>query len=451
MIKSLYFRMICVFLGSVLVSLIISFSITSGLYRDQLIELAQDGLISNGKTIIQAYKESVPNNRDVLIRGMSSSPFYSINLFDKTGSSLAETNSHSENTPRISADQLQTVLKGGVYQRAPEKSFAHIRVGLPFVIEGEPYALFMSLNIDSLGNMMGGLFKTQLLIVLLFGSLFILLSVRYIVRPIQHLTRATHKMAKGDFSIHLNTKRKDELGQLTTSFNQMAHELGMLEKNRRQFVSDVSHEIQSPLTSIKGFTQALKNKKMDEASRVRLLNIIEEESNRLSRLSADLLQLSSLEYEHFQLNIRKFRLDEQIRNVLISFEPQWSSKYLEIEIELKEIFITADEDKLVQVWSNLIGNSIKFTEEYGRIEVKGGENTQGIEISITDTGQGIKEEEINNIFKPFYKVDESRDRTIGGNGIGLSIVKRIIDLHQGDIIVQSRNREGTTFTVFFPY
>jgi signal transduction histidine kinase len=451
MIKSLYFRMICIFLGSVLASLMIGFFITNRLYIDKMITLAQDGLIDNGKTIIRAYKESEPSNREILISGMSSLPIYSIRLYDKDGSPIPEKSIHSENMLHVGDGQLQSVLSGAVYKGGPEHGFKQMGIGLPFVLDGEPYALFISLDFDSFGNSVGGLFKTQLLIVLLFGSFFIVLSVRYIVRPIQHLTKATRKMAKGDFSIHLNTRRKDELGQLTTSFNQMAQELGMLETNRRQFVSDVSHEIQSPLTSIIGFTQALKNKKMDEESRLRLLNIIEEESNRLSRLSEDLLQLSSLEYEHYQLNVRKYRLDEQIRNVMIALEPQWASKHLEIELELKEIFITADEDKLVQVWANLIGNSIKFTGENGKIQITEQENARGIEISIRDNGQGIREEDIDNLFKPFYKVDKSRDRTVNGNGIGLSIVKRIMDLHEGEIVVESRNGEGSTFTVFFPH
>ncbi|RIE01701.1 sensor histidine kinase [Cohnella faecalis] len=323
-------------------------------------------------------------------------------------------------------------------------------LGLPFKINGKPFALFITPEFGELGSFIGSWLRNQLLIVLLFGSLFIVVSARYIVRPLQHLTAATRKMAKGDFSFRLTTKRKDEIGQLTTSFNRMAHELGMLENSRRQFVSDVSHEIQSPLTSIKGFTHALIHKKMDEASRVRLLGIIEDETNRLSRLSEDLLQLSSLEYEHLQLNVSNYRLDEQIRNVIIASEPQWSFKNLAIELESAEVLIMADQGKLNQLWTNLIGNAIKFTEERGSVRVTIREDNHGIKVLITDSGQGIPEEEIGNIFKPFYKVDKSRDRAISGNGIGLSIVKRIVDLHQGDIQVTSRVGEGTTISVHLP-
>lgn len=224
----------------------------------------------------------------------------------------------------------------------------------------------------------------------------------------------------------------------------------MLEKTRQQFVSNVSHEIQSPLTSIKGFTQALIHKKMDEESRNRLLTIIAEESDRLSRLSTDLLQLSSLEYEHLTLQKREYRLDEQLRKVVIAYEPQWMSKDLRIDLELDELRIMGDEDKLIQVWNNLLSNSIKFTDPGGFIRMEAKMNRDRITVSIADSGQGIPEEEWTHIFKPFYKVDKSRTRKVAGSGIGLSIVRRVIDLHDGDIQASSQPGQGTTFTVSLP-
>jgi len=175
----------------------------------------------------------------------------------------------------------------------------------------------------------------------------------------------------------------------------------------------------------------------------------------LSRLGEDLLQLSSLEYENLSLNKREFRLDEQIRKVIIALETQWSSKEMEVELELTEIPITADEDKLYQLWTNLLSNSIKYTSVRGKILVRVSGVNGGIEITITDNGQGIPGEEISSIFKPFYKVDKSRERTkngdsIGGNGIGLSIVKRIVDLHQGNIQVTSQIGKWTTVRVLLP-
>lgn len=257
-------------------------------------------------------------------------------------------------------------------------------------------------------------------------------------------------MAKGDFSIRLATKRKDEIGELTASFNQMAQELDSLERVRRQFVSDVSHEIQSPLTSIKGFTMALKQKKLDEESRLRLLTIIEEESDRLSRLTQDLLKLSSLEHDQIQPNMSQYRLDEQLKDVMIASEPLWSTKSIKLELDLEPVIISADEDKLSQLWTNLLSNAIKFTGAGSVIAISLAASQHSVTVSVADSGVGIPEEELQHIFKPFYKIDQARERTVGGNGIGLSIVKRIVELHAGEIRVESTMAKGTTMTVVLP-
>lgn len=449
MIKSLYMRMILIFIGSITISMILGFAVYAKYYTEHLREYIQENVIASGQTIIEAYEQSSPENLDALMDGMTALPIYSIRLFDKNGKPLHEAGFRRGKAVHVDPDQVRHVLQGRVYKDDIGHGFERMLIGLPFEIKGEPYALFVTPEFFGFGKLLAGFFKKQLIVVLVIGSLFIAVSARFIVRPLQHLTKATRRMAKGDFSIRVKTMRKDEIGQLTASFNQMAHELGMLEQIRRQFVSDVSHEIQSPLTAIKGFTQALMHKKLDEPSRLRLLGIIEEESNRLSRLSENLLQLSSLEYDQLQLNLRLYRLDEQIRKVIIACEPQWSSKQLNIELDLEEIHITADEDKLNQLWTNLIGNSIKFTEARGTITIKAEQSGRGVRVTIADSGIGIAEEELVHIFKPFYKVDKSRTRKINGSGIGLSIVKRIVDLHQGDIQVESREGEGTTFIVIF--
>nr|WP_269846967.1 HAMP domain-containing sensor histidine kinase [Paenibacillus sonchi] len=270
------------------------------------------------------------------------------------------------------------------------------------------------------------------------------------VRPLRKLTHATQKMARGDFNVGLSTKRRDEIGQLTLSFNTMAAELGKLDMLRRRFVSDVSHEIQSPLTSIKGYTRVLKIKSMDEKTRMQMLDIIDEESDRLSRLCDDLLELTSLEHEHAKPVPQKFRLDEQLRKAVIRLEPQWSARNLDMQLMLEPITVVADEDRMNQVWNNLLGNCIKFTADHGKIMVESFKKSECAIVRMTDNGIGIPEEEISQIFKPFYKVDTARKRNISGNGIGLSIVKRIVDLHHGKIEVSSRLGSGTSFSITLP-
>ncbi len=450
MIKSLYVRVVITFIGTVIVSMLLGFYLNGVIFTDQIRTYVVDSMTQTGKKIIQAYAQAYPDSTDTMLQGLSAFPNYSIRLFGGDGGLLYETTLSSGQPPEISPEAIERVLQGGVLNTDDGRDVNNPMVGLPFSVEEGRYALFIAMNYDEVGSILGRILRNELFIILLIGSLLIAIAARYVVRPLQRLTRATRMMAKGDFNVRLQSKRKDEIGQLTESFNRMARELGALETTRRQFVSDVSHEIQSPLTSIKGFTQALMHKRMDEDSRMRLLGIIAEESNRLSRLSEDLLQLSALEYEHLKLSVSRYRLDEQLRDVVIALEPQWSSKSLDISLDADETPLSADRDKLNQLWMNLLGNAVKFTEAGGRVSIEIKDAGEFVTTTISDSGQGIPEDELGHIFKPFYKVDKARERSVQGNGIGLSIVKRIVDLHGGDIQVSSRLGVGTTISVRLP-
>ncbi|MBY9079342.1 HAMP domain-containing histidine kinase [Paenibacillus sp. HN-1] len=447
MIKSLYVRIILIFIGAVFLSLIPTFYLVTHFYAENVQSVIMQNMIDGGRKIIQSYAASPPDVEDKLIEGVNALPSYDILIFDQNGILLHNEDPKVIKKLRINNEKLKKVLDGNIYRSLEEHSHPLI-AGLPFQIDGKPFALFLAPEVQ--GVPFAAILRTALLLVLLFGSLFILVAARFLVRPLQLLTKATRSMAKGNFNVRLNIRSKDEIGELAKSFNRMAYDLGNLESMRRQFVSDVSHEIQSPLTSIKGFTQAIRYKKMDDSTRQDMLEIIEEETNRLSRLSSDLLQLSTLEYEYLSLDISTYRLDEQLRHIIMASEPQWSVKNLNIELESKEIIVQADKDKLNQLWTNLVSNAIKFSRTGGNIRITAIRNDEAIRVSIADSGPGIPEEEIEHIFKPFYKVDKSRDRSDAGNGIGLSIVKRIVHLHGGNIEVSSRISEGSIMTVVLP-
>jgi signal transduction histidine kinase len=163
-----------------------------------------------------------------------------------------------------------------------------------------------------------------------------------------------------------------------------------------------------------------------------------------------LLKLAALESEHANFEPKTYRLDKQIRNLILACEPQWTDKGLDMDISLEELEITADEDLLSQVWINLIHNSIKFTPQGGRVQIDLRRQDDDIEFRITDTGVGISEEDRPRIFERFYKADKSRTRSNGGSGLGLSIAKKIVEMHKGGINVESRLGAGTTFTVSLP-
>lgn len=263
------------------------------------------------------------------------------------------------------------------------------------------------------------------------------------------IIKAQKKIAEGDYNINLN-KNTEELGpysELVESVNNMASELSKMEKMRQEFISNVSHEIQSPLTSIRGFAQALRNDKLSSDKRLHYLNIIEAEGMRLSKLSDNLLRLASLESDTIKFEARSYRVDKQIRHIILSCEPQWLNKNINMDVSLEEVEIKADEDMMSQVFINLINNSIKFTPEGGSVRINLHNQGNILEFKISDTGIGIAEEDQSRIFERFFKGDKSRSPSIKGSGLGLSIVKKIVDMHQGTILVQSKLGTGTTFIV----
>lgn len=267
----------------------------------------------------------------------------------------------------------------------------------------------------------------------------------------QPIIQALERIAKGDFSIRLDEQYEDGiLSNLVTSVNKMALELGQVENMRQEFISNVSHEIQSPLTSIRGFARALEDDSLSAEQRHHYLSIIAAESTRLSRLADDLLKLASLEAEQVKFEPKPYRLDKQLRSLVLTCEPQWSAKDIAPQVTLKELTITADEDLLSQVWLNLLHNAIKFTPEGGALRIDLRQRGEGVEVSIADSGIGISPEQRVHIFERFYKADKSRTGATGGSGLGLSIVKRIVELHAGQVDVQSTPGAGTTFTVSLP-
>ncbi len=319
-------------------------------------------------------------------------------------------------------------------------------VGVPFERDGVHYALFARPAADHFVSQFNRWMFLVLFVMLLIGVLLFLFAARLIARPIAKLSDATRRVAKGDYDVRVQLKRKDEIGQLGDNFNLMTSRLSKIEAMRQEFVSNVSHEIQTPITSIRGFAVALKDKATGE--QLKHLNIIEKESERLSKLSSNLLKLASLDV--VKLNTKKFRLDEQIRMAVVSCGPMWMNKQIELSADLDKIELIGDEDLLTQVWMNLLSNAIKFTPEQGNIYIALTEDPQWIKASVQDTGSGIQPEHVEHIFERFYKADSSRTSAVGGNGLGLSIVQKILALHGGHIEAQSEIGKGTTMTVYLP-
>jgi two-component system, OmpR family, phosphate regulon sensor histidine kinase PhoR len=265
---------------------------------------------------------------------------------------------------------------------------------------------------------------------------------------------ALEQITSGNFDILIDANpsiNHKTINDLTTSINKMAKELKSMEMMRIEFVSNVSHEIQSPLTSIKGFTILLKDENLSNEEKVTYLEIIEMESNRLSKLTENLLRLSALDSKSKALEFSFYSLDQQIKNIILFMEPQWQKKSISFNLDCHLTQITGDKDLLSQVWINLISNAIKFSSNNDEISITiltAIKNT--IKVTVKDNGIGINVEDQRYIFNRFFMANKSRKRDLGGNGLGLSISKKIVDMHHGNITVHSKLNEGTTFIVSLP-
>ncbi|MFC0524367.1 sensor histidine kinase [Pontibacillus salicampi] len=444
--KSLYVQIVLTFLGAIVISLLVTFLISGRIHAIQVADRIHDRMEKVGKEFVQLYKGTDDLDVDSYLDAMSSLS-YDVLLY-KTGEEQA-VYEHPGSSWELSATEVQKVLDGGVVRNyhLPPRSV----LGLPFEKGGEQFAFFIKPDFkfffEDFRKVIIILFST----VLVLGSAIFLITTRWTIKPIKELTQLTQTVGKGNFNVSVSSKRNDELGDLTKSFNQMVHGLGELEQMRHQFVSNVSHEIQSPLTSIQGFAKAIKDDVItDDEERKEYLAIIEHESRRLSSLSQNLLKLASLDSDHPPFHPETYQMDEQLRRVVAALEPQWNAKGLNMNLDLESVVYYGDQDQMEQVWINLLTNAIRYSPADGTVSIVTHFVGDEVTVSIIDSGEGIPEEEQGRIFERFYKVDKARSRNAGGNGLGLSIAKKIVLLHRGYITVESQQGKGAVFRVTLP-
>ncbi|MCW3490660.1 HAMP domain-containing sensor histidine kinase [Dethiobacter alkaliphilus] len=316
-----------------------------------------------------------------------------------------------------------------------------------FMVDGEVVQIRLQPH-NTVFRIAGSRVAFTLLSSVLIAALLIILLIKRVVRPVVKLSGATQEVAKGNFDVKIEYKSDDEIGQLTENFNRMTRELKNIEYLRKDFVTNVSHEFKTPIASIQGFARLLQQGELSETERQEYTEIIVNETKRLSNLSANILKLSKLENQEFVEKQTAFSLDEQIRKSILLLEHLWTEKNIEFDIELEKVTYHGDEELLEQVWLNLLGNAIKFSHQDSKIFVSLEQNTSSIKVQIIDYGIGISEDAMSRIFEKFYQGDKTRLNE--GNGLGLPLVKRILDLFDGKIRVESKPQQGSTFTVELP-
>ncbi len=280
------------------------------------------------------------------------------------------------------------------------------------------------------------------------GIIALLLNHR-ILRPIRNLGSAMNRVAGGDFKLRIDsTSRSGDIQQLYKDFNVMVSELEKTEVLQSDFVSNVSHEFKTPINAIEGYAMLLQDRDLTEGERADCAQRILDSAGRLSALVSNILLLSKLEQQTASVEKSPFRLDEQIRQVMVELEPLWGPKELELELELPPLRYEGSESLLYHVWSNLLSNAVKFSPQGGALTVTLAEDEGTVVFSVTDRGPGMSADVQRHIFDKFYQGDPSRRQE--GNGLGLSLARRITELCGGGIAVSSAPGRGSTFEVTLP-
>ena len=315
-----------------------------------------------------------------------------------------------------------------------------------YVILQEMEGFPMALKIIA---MMGQILFSAFCIYIGFGFA----NYNFYVKPMRTIAQAARKVAQGDFSVQIDDGhadgQKDEFSVIAEDFNIMVRELAGMEAMRNDFISNVSHKLKTPLAVIQSSAMSLRDASLAEEQRAEHREVILSAFERLNGLVTNILKLNKLENQEIFPAAQTYALDEQLRQAVLSFEPLWDKKGLELDIDLDEVELTSDAELLDIVWNNLISNAVKFSKPDGLLRVALRREDGQAVVQIQDSGCGMDAETQAHIFEKFYQGDASRSAQ--GNGLGLALVKRVLDITGGRITVESAPGEGALFTVRLPF
>ncbi len=324
-------------------------------------------------------------------------------------------------------------------------------IGVPLRYKGETFALFLRPDIKLHFNEMRILFAWLLGLTILFSLIFEIILAKYLIQPLSALNKATKKIRDGNFRAPVHIKRKDEIGELARSFQEMSQQLAKLDQMRNEFIANVTHDFQSPLANMKGYTEMLASPNLSKIEQAEYTKIIRDEATRLSNLTSQLLLLSSLnQFSPSKLQRTVFSISEQIKSLVKKYQFQLFEKDISLQYSLSGTMVSGHADFLFSVWDNLLSNAIKYNKHGGSIVITMNDHDEEVEVKLTDTGIGVTEEQRRKLFERFYRADASRTKEISGTGLGLAIVLQIVQLHEGKLKIESEKGKGTSVIVTLP-
>lgn len=464
--KTLYGRMFGIFFLALTVLFVMIIIFGSYSVRKFCITDAYDSLYESGEHMTALYERTYAseNAGELLaeaVDSVSSLEDSIVDIYDKYGANWFHKETVSEPISEAALEQNRTALMDASsgYNENYITSYdanlystpiVSIRLAI-FAEEEQKGHILITKRLDNYERIMRIFYKRLLLSAaasLLVGTALYLIYYRRIKQDCDMINYAARSFARGDFKARIKIRSDDDVGRLSETFNTMANEIQKYEDTRQSFVANVSHELRSPLTSVQGFVQAILDGAIDEKDQRKYLEIVLGETKRMSSLIGDLLDLSKIESGQFPMNVTDFDITELMRTILINFMTKIEEKHIHVTANIPEdkVTVLADVSRISQVLTNLIDNAVKFCDENGSLKIWTYESDGRIHINISNSGTVISEDDIPYVFDRFFKADKSHNRKAGGTGIGLSIVKNIIQQHGEKIWVNSHHGVGTVFT-----
>jgi signal transduction histidine kinase len=467
---SIFRRLIVTYIGIMLLTILILMVFMSRLFSSAVYSQRADSLLERAQQVVELYGEAQEGSlgRAAVARvvvHMARTEQINAVVVDRNGKVMLPRLADQRNLPRdFIAETLPEVLEGENVRNIPPVSLrqrvSFLTVGTPLTLNGEAVgAVYTSTPVRVIRQVPQPVRRVMWIVIgciSLVAAVVIYFVSRRIADPLEEISEGALAIAEGNFDERVPVTGNDELAVVARSFNHMASQLQKLEELRRDFIANVSHELRTPLTSLKGFVQGLRDGTIPAQQRERYLGMVLQELNRLNRLISELLELASLDAGSLELQTEPRNAFELTRRSLVKLEPLLTKKKLDARVEFPEEPGTAllDVDRFDQIMQNLLSNAVQHTPEGGTIELNGALRESEVEVTVSDSGQGIPDEALPHIWDRFYKADRARvsgdDNEGSGTGLGLTITKQLVEAHGGSIRVESTAGEGATFVLTFP-
>lgn len=464
--KTLYLKLLLAYLIFGLFGFVVVATFVSNMTLDHLKKEKADSLYREATLVANTYAadlynneatlESVKDQLDALDTYMNAT-IWIINpsgrmILDSSAPFNVETEIVVENfDPTVTAGSYYTV--GNFFNTFEENVLSVFApITTDYRVKGYVVIHCAMSTIEAEANSLLNISYLMLVILFLLSLIILIFFTEIVYIPLRKITEATEQYASGNMHYEFSVESEDEMGYLAASLSYMASEIARSEDDQKKFVANVSHDFRSPLTSIRGYLEAMIDGTIPPEMYDKYLNIVLNETDRLTKLTNSLLTLNNLNTNGMMLNKTDFDINRTIRNVAASFEGTCRQKMIAIELVLTgdEMYVVADMDKIQQVLYNLLDNAIKFSHHNSIIKMETTEKRNKIFISVKDSGIGIPKDDLKLIWDRFYKSDLSRGKDKKGTGLGLSITKEIIQAHGEHINVISTEGVGTEFIFSLP-